>query len=644
MDETEDLEGKESRLIDEQRAQLSRERDSLDAYRQLAQTAEPLSVKPVSDTPDPKKMLYPNQLAPTGQEDPTLKALTGVLQSAPGEYADIKERRQEILKRYSPLLEENRKAIEAEIARQQGLTREAPPSTARPPAPTRQQFIDPTVAKGMFFAASLIAGLGALGGRGRGMLAMSAMRGALQGYNEGNILKYNEGLETWKAQVNEQARAYDEYYKNQMLTLQDNRLSLEEKIRMYELNATRESDELGKVAADRKSIDDMIKNATNFAKLAGNLQNYTGTANLGKMTSTQLKEFATIRAQGGMTGIPLIDAMNPQNAAIIAGLQPKPSAGSAGMDKVFGIAIDQIPTVEPGEKNEGFLNMLPPARRQLVRDMAEGRLPVSGFGGLKVDERNELLKAAQIYAPGSSAAQRFVTGMKALNELTPGGPVGTNVLAINTMVHHIDQFAENFSKLNNSQVQKWNEQKNKLAAQFGDPALGVVQQSAMRVADEYARIIKGGRASPTESDMRLWEAIFTTNMSPGQMKANVWDALKGAGGRLAAIQDAYAEFPDQTAKMLSPETRKIIAKYKPKNASVPSWLSLSAGQRTTPQQGGGGGGPFVGKARPGEIPVIRRSDGQPGFIMERDYNPDVYDKAPVQEQEAPHHVMRGYDY
>jgi hypothetical protein len=122
-----------------------------------------------------------------------------------------------------------------------------------------------------------------------------------------------------------------------------------------------------------------------------------------------------------------------------------------------------------------------------------GLLPVSGFGGFAVKDRNEYLKAASIYHPGSSASQKYIVHTKALQEATPGGPVGRNELAINTLAEHIDQWSEAMKRLNNSQLQRWNTSRNKLKQEFGDPAYK--RRSGGIAAAEMARIVKGGTAS-----------------------------------------------------------------------------------------------------------------------------------------------------
>src|SRR5215831_6096166 len=187
------------------------------------------------------------------------KALEGITAS--------QQREQGIYERHAPVLEARRKDYEAEVARQQANMPTPPTPGEKIPVPTRAQYSDPTIEKSLFAVASLFAGLGMAGGRGRGMLAMAGLRGAMQGYNKEKLENYEAGMKKYKLQMNKQIKAFDEQYKSYMAILNSNRLTLEEKIRMYDLEATRQQDELGREAANRKEIGEMIKHATDIYKM-----------------------------------------------------------------------------------------------------------------------------------------------------------------------------------------------------------------------------------------------------------------------------------------------------------------------------------------------------------------------------------------
>lgn len=221
--------------------------------RRSTMTEETITEKPKTDSPYSRDME---------------KEMYGVMTRGMDEYQASMKREEAIRAAYAPRLEELRKGEEAEIRSHEANKPALPAIPEQKPVPTRGQYVDPTIGKSLFAVASLMAGLAMAGGRGRGMLAMAGLTGAMKGYNEGNQERYEAGLKEYKLQVEEQAKSYDEQYKNYMAILNSNRLSLEEKMQMYDLEAARQADELGKEAARQKNIDAMIKHAGDVAKFS----------------------------------------------------------------------------------------------------------------------------------------------------------------------------------------------------------------------------------------------------------------------------------------------------------------------------------------------------------------------------------------
>lgn len=196
------------------------------------------------------------------------KQMLDLLGKEYGQYAESQKREADIYAKHAPELEKRSAAMEAEIQQQQANRPTVPQVPTQPEVPQRSKFTDPTAAKGLFAVASLIAGLAMAGGRGRGMLAMAGMTGAIQGFREGNLERYKAGIEEYKNQIEAQTRAYDEQYKSYMAIIQGNRLSLDEKIQMYELEAQRQHDEVGAELARQKQLDGMIKHTTEIQKMS----------------------------------------------------------------------------------------------------------------------------------------------------------------------------------------------------------------------------------------------------------------------------------------------------------------------------------------------------------------------------------------
>ena len=424
-----------------------------------------------------------------------------------------------------------------------------PPKLEKPPpAPRTQEMLRPTSLQQTMGMASIFALLSVGIAKGSAIYGLKALGGFMEGAHAGNVEQAEAALKDFNAEMARVHRANESSLQEYNAIFNNKKYTLEMQEHAFKLKALEFNDELAMQEYSQKGmigthalLRERAKVDLTFAK---EMQRY--------------KEWET-----------KIDLQKQRIAKMGTG-----AGGTA--DSIFGIPMANIPQAQPGQKNEEFLKMLPPVQADLVRRIALGDIATSGFGNMAVKDRNEYIKAATTYDPSFSTR---IYGLmdKTAKEFTPGGIVGTNVLAINTMTHHIDDFADAFSKLNNSQVQRWNSAKNKMATEFGDPALQRVQVSGLAAAGELAKVIKGGRAAPTDQEMAEWEKVFSTSMSKEQMNAVVWQALQTAGGRLTSIEDAYKQaMGGREFGALSPDTKQIILKRKPKNAPPPKWLKGGA--------------------------------------------------------------------
>lgn len=242
--------------------------------------------------------------------------------------------------------------------------------------------------------------------------------------------------------------------------------------------------------------------------------------------------------------------------------------------------LAKLPSGTPGQKNEALLATLDPNTAQLVKKMANYELPISGFGGLDIKTRTRLVQLAALYDP-SFDVKEMQTRTKVQADYSPAGATGRNIIAINTIAYHLDQFKKAYEKLDNRQIKLWNTAQNKLKTNFGDPTITAVQVPANAIADEMARILKGGTASPTNEDTELWQSIYGTSMSKAQMQATIWQSFEVAGGRLKQISTAYERAMGKPRDDLWPDTKAIIAQNKPRNEPTPSWLRDTSGTNGT---------------------------------------------------------------
>src|SRR5689334_20961866 len=354
--------------------------------------------------------------APQSPTDPLIQQSQQDLQdyrAATQREVDAKRKQAEAMApEYQKYIDQSRAYRENPIA-----TPQVPTLPGQPP--TLQQQVNPTAAKSLFAVASMMAALSMAGGRGRGMLAMAGMTGAIQGFNEGNFLKYKTGMETYKTAVDTQIQQYNMQVKDYTLQMNERHANLEDMFRELALKGRMYGDQAMVAAAESQNLDAVLKHQFEIAKMSSEMQKVVSQNELLPLRKELLQEQIKLtQARAGAA---------------------KGGAAGAGSDSIFGIPLVDIPVAQPGQKNEEFLSMLPPARAEVVKRVAAGDLNISTLGGMGKDAsamRRNYLEAAALYDP-VFRQQKYAQIDKTLKETTPGGATGSNVLAINTLAHHI---------------------------------------------------------------------------------------------------------------------------------------------------------------------------------------------------------------
>lgn len=520
------------------------------------------------------------------------------------------EERKDILTRseaaQAPLRTE---AVEAMRAREAAAEQVAAQPIPSIPAPPRvQDFMNRDTASMMAGIGALIAGFNS-NGRIRGVRANLSLAGALTGFQQGSLLRAKLGLEDWRNQVEAQMLEFKMIRQRNLDILSAKGMTIEDKLAEIQLANAPYMNEMMKATIEKQGIDGVLKIDKEMAGIIAATEKTLmhGTGALNRLTGAQYKNLWALRAQGETTGDPEIDKMTPETAR---GLLGKAGAGPGGNLALAGQGA-------PGQKNEAYLASLPPAEQAQVKAMANYEFPISGFGGLDVNTRSRLVQEAKLYDPAFDAKE-YPIRVKVMGDFSPAGPSGRNIVTLNTLTYHLESFKKAYDQLDNSQIQLWNTASNKLATNFGDPALKAVQVPAVAIADDMARILKGGTAAPTDQEMAVWQSVYSTSMSPKQMDATVWQSLDVAGGRLFQMATAYQQAMGKPLPNggIYPDTRRIINENKPPNVPTPSWLR----QAPIPQAGG--------QVLPGSIVVRRKADGLPGLIKESAFDPNLYEKIP----------------
>lgn len=457
------------------------------------------------------------------------------------------------------------------------------PKFQKPPTPPNtQEMMKPTSLQRTFGMASIFALMSIGLAKGSGIYALKAFGGFMEGMHQGNIENAKAALEDFNSNMDVVKQGNDIAQKEYSNIFASKKYSLDQKERLFHMKALELNDELAiqqQAQGGMNAVHSYLKEkatishqwaleALRYKQIEAQLNRTTG-GGTGKLTSPQMNFQFAMRRLGLSPDTP-ISSLTPDQVRQVQEIML--TNGVAAPDTTGAASTETTPTPSKSGRNEDVLKNVSPNIAALVRKMADYDLPISGFGGLDPKTRSIVLPLVSRYDPTFDAS-KYPLKMQLNKEYSTAGPTGQNILAINTMTHHIDQFAEAYDRLNNSQIQLWNSSKNKLAANFGDPALVQVQAASKAISDEMARILKGGRAAPTEQEMASWESLYGTNLSKAQLRGVVWQSMKIAGGRLQSIESAYEQEMGKPKGALWPDSRERILKYKPKSEPTPKWLT-----------------------------------------------------------------------
>jgi hypothetical protein len=204
---------------------------------------------------------------------------------------------------------------------------------------------------------------------------------------------------------------------------------------------------------------------------------------------------------------------------------------------------------------------LDPATAALVRKISNYDAQPSSLG--RASNRADLIGRAAMLNPdyNEATAKEAYTFKQDLGR-SSATSAGGQVTAGNTLMHHLATMLKANKALNeagiNSSSPLLNRATGALSHQTGKPAFNNWNQAKQLVAEEAAKLVKGGVATEHEVDGLM--ANLDANLSPEQRNAAIMQLAEFAHGRLAAIEthrDQVLGERGSSVQILSPEARRI---------------------------------------------------------------------------------------
>lgn len=282
----------------------------------------------------------------------------------------------------------------------------------------------------------------------------------------------------------------------------------------------------------------------------------TSTTDLMGNTNTKNTRVTGPQVVGG--GAPSPRAVAPAGPAFApaAPVAPaRPSGGTAGApsaskpqasDPVFQLPAD----VEQGIASSG----LKPQEQQYVRGLLsyQGQMPSP-----RAKNYASTLATLTSIDPNFNAGN-YDAIRKTLSDYTPGGKVGSQVLAFNTAMRHLGLLSDAVDQLRNGNTQLANSIGNKISVQLGKDPVTNFNTIKTYLDGELARGFGGG--TPTDSSREEAHSILSQVQSPKQLSGGMQNAVKLLQGKIGAQEDAYQATVHRPISLLDGESHKVLQK------------------------------------------------------------------------------------
>lgn len=232
------------------------------------------------------------------------------------------------------------------------------------------------------------------------------------------------------------------------------------------------------------------------------------------------------------------------------------TAPTAGAPKAAAPSTDNSPVfrLSPDVEQRLAASKLSPQEQQYARGLLsyKGQMPSS-----RAKNYPATLATLTSLDPNFNATN-YDTIRKTKMDYTPGGSVGSQVLAFNTAMRHVGMLNDAVDSLGNVGPQFVNRLKNALSVQLGKDPVTNFSTIKTYLAGELAKGFGGGVA--TDSSRAEANDILSKIQSPEQLHGGLINAVGLLRGKIGAQEDAYKKQTGQPISLLDDEANAVIKK------------------------------------------------------------------------------------
>lgn len=195
---------------------------------------------------------------------------------------------------------------------------------------------------------------------------------------------------------------------------------------------------------------------------------------------------------------------------------------------------------DPKLSGDAYLQSIDPNDRQTVLAAMQGRMRPPSGTVLKSPYWQGIMNAVRHLDPSFDEVT-WQRRYKTAGSYAPGGTQGDQVIALNTLINHVNELHEQYQSLDNSGSPAWNRVANFFEEETGagkaGKALPAYRANAQAVAQEIEKLWRKGGGS--EADIQGYLKSLRSSNSPEQEKQAIDKVLRLAYGRLIAMKKTY---------------------------------------------------------------------------------------------------------
>ena len=217
---------------------------------------------------------------------------------------------------------------------------------------------------------------------------------------------------------------------------------------------------------------------------------------------------------------------------------------------------------------QDFLATLPADKRNTVKGMADGTIPISPML-VRTPGGQALLNAVSQYDPNFDAVN-YQARAKTRQDFTSGKSAQA-ITSFNTVLGHMDNLDKAASELNNSEYPLWNKVANAYASGQGKPQVQNFTAAKNAVVGELTKAFNNGHVS--DSQLKEWGSTIDAANSPAQLKAATKQLTELLGSKINALGEQYSNGMGKTVdgiSLLNPHAQESYNRILGKEAKTES--------------------------------------------------------------------------